>query len=183
MPPTFKSEEEVYTDLKTAVQADIPEITNWSPGSVTRAFLMVIAAAIRLLYVVLQSLYFNMFPQDADRESLKRYYDLWGMSWDNPDTDTARKTVLNKYRETAVIGTKPWYEGTMLAQFDSVVNQAVCYPNYRGPGTADLVVMRNNRPIYSADLTTIRDYFNQDSNKVVGMDLLIRTTQVDDDAE
>lgn len=175
MPPTFKTEEEIYNDLKSDIQTEIPEITNWSPGGVARALLSVVAAAIRLLYVVLQTLYFNMFPQDADRESLKRYYDEWGLSWDNPDTQTARATVLNKYRENSVIGTKKWYEDTVKDQF-AVVTEAALIPNYRSPGTADLVVTHHNRPLFRSDIEDIQDYFDQDANKVIGMDLLVRTT-------
>ena len=176
MPPEFKTEEEIFEDMKSVVQDDVPSITNYSPHSAIGAILSVTAAAIRLLYVILQVLYFNIFPQDADRESLKRYYDLWGLTWDNPDTETARLTVLNKYRENSIIGTKSWYELTVLSQFASIVNQATLYPNHRGPGTADLVVMRNNRAIYPTYLQTIRTYFGQDANKVLGIDLVICTT-------
>ncbi len=178
--PTFKTEEQIYNTMKQAVldEADLP-LTNWSAGSVIAALLKVIASALRLCYIVLQALYFNIFPQDADRESLKRYYELWDLDWDNPDTEIARNTVLNKYREKSIIGTAAWYENTVVTQFASIVNQATCLPNYRGPGTVDLLVKRNNAPIYESDLETIRAYFAQDANKVMGADLIVRTREED----
>jgi len=174
MPPTFKTEEQVYDDLKTGVQTEISGITNWSPGGVARSIIAVVAAAIRALYVTLQSLYFNQFAQDADRESLKRYYNEWGLTWDDPDIETARRTVLNKYQENSVIGTKGWYEDTVKAQFP-IVTSATLSPNYRGPGTADLTVSRNNRSLYESDIETIQAFFDLDANKVLGIDLLVKT--------
>ena len=180
--PTFKTEEEIYTSMKQGVidDGDLP-ITNWSSGSTISAFLKVIATAIRIIYIVLQQIYFNMFPQDADRESLKRFYGMWGLDWNSPETETARLTVFNKYQKKSVIGTVPWYKDTVLSQFASIVNQAACYPNHRGPGTTDLVLMRNNRPIYPDDLETIRAFFAQDGYDVCE-DLLIRTTEVNRNA-
>ena len=175
MPPEFKSEEDVYNDLKTGLQSELPQVTNYTPGSVARALIAVIAAAIRVLYVTLETLYFNMFPQDADLESLKRYYDEWGLTWDEPEAETARRTVLNKYRENSVIGTKGWYEDTVRAQFTGMVTAAELLPNYRGPGTADLVVWHNNRALYDSDIETIQGYFDSEANKVIGIDLLVRS--------
>jgi uncharacterized phage protein gp47/JayE len=175
MPPNFKTEEIIYDNLKTGIQAEIPTITNWSIGAVTRTIAVVTAAAIRSLYVTLQSLYFNMFPQHADIETLKRYYDEWGLTWDDPTLETARQTVLNKYQENSVIGTKTWYEETVKAQFP-IVTDATLMPNYRGAGTADLMVWRNNRTIYGSDIDSIQAFFDLDANKVIGMDLLVKST-------
>lgn len=174
MPPTFKTEEDVYNDLKSGVQTEIPAITNWSPGGGTRSILAVAAAGIRVLYVTLQSLYFNMFPQDADLESLKRSYDEWGLTWNDPDLETARRTVLNKYQENSVIGTKGWYGETVKAEFD-IVTDALLLPGHRGPGTADLVIWHNNHTIYSSDVEDVQEFFDLDANKVIGMDLLVRS--------
>jgi uncharacterized phage protein gp47/JayE len=174
MPPIFKSQQEIYDDMKSALTSQIPGLTNWSPGGIARALLDVVAAAIRVAYVVLQSLFFNMFPQDADRETLKRFYEEWGLTWDDPDEETARATVLNKYRESVIIGTKAWYELTVKTQFD-VVTEAVLSPNYRGPGTADLLVLSHGRRVGEDDLADIRDFFAQDANKVIGVDLYVKT--------
>lgn len=176
MPPTFKTQTEIFNDLKTQVQVEIPEITNWGPKGVARCLVAVISAALRIIYVVLQSLYFNMFPQDADLETLKRFYDEWGLTWDDPDLETARRTVLNKFQESSVIGTKKWYEQTVKFQFD-VVTDAVAYPNYRGPGTVDLFVLHNGGSVGDDDLEDIRDFFGQDANKVIGVDLTVRTAE------
>lgn len=175
MPPNFKTEEDIYNDLKSGIQTEISAITNWSPGGVTRSIIAVAASAIRILYVTLQSLYFNMFPQHADLETLKRHYEEWGLPWDDPTLETARQTVLNKYQENSVIGTKGWYEETVKAQFP-IVTDATLIPSYRGPGTADLVVWRNNRTIYGSDIDSIQAFFDLDANKVIGMDLLVKST-------
>jgi len=176
MPPVIKKEEEIYNDLKTGMQTEIPSITNYSAGSVIRALLSVIAAALRLVYINIQTLYFNQFPMYSDIEACERYYDMWGLTWDDPDLKTARSTILNKYRENAVIGTKKWYEDTVKDQFP-IVTRATLYPNYRGPGTADLLVLRNNGPIFDSDITAIQNFFDADANKVLGMDLLVTTME------
>jgi uncharacterized phage protein gp47/JayE len=176
MPPTFKTQQVIFTDMKTSIQTELPDVTNWGPSGKLKAILAVVAAAMRQLYVILQSFWFNMFPQDADLETLQRYYELWGLTWDNPTIEVARMTVLNKYRETSVIGTKGWYEATVLYQFPQVTH-ATLMPNHRGPGTADLLVSRNNLPLYESDVTEIQAYFDAAGNKVLGMDLLVRTLE------
>lgn len=169
---TFKTEGEIYNDLKTKIQFYIPAITNWNPGGITRAILRVTAAAIRVLYVVLAFLYWNIFAMYADREALRRYYEDWGLTWDSPTTSDARKTILNKYRQKGV-GSLKWYEDTILLNFEEVTS-AIAETGVRGINTVDITVSYHNSPLPNDVLQDIQDYFAKDDKNVCGIDVLIK---------
>jgi uncharacterized phage protein gp47/JayE len=174
MIPDVKDQGEIFAQMKDDLQAAIPQLTHFERGSVIRAILQVIAAAISVIYVIVQQLYFNVFPQDADRLTLKRQYQQWGITWDDPETEEARMVVLSQYRKKAAKGTKDWYEEITLENF-SLVTSAVCSPNHYGPGTVDLLVMHNNSPLNSSYMQGIEDFFNEPENKIITVDLRIRT--------
>ena len=178
MVPDFKTQEEIYVSMRDNLQAAKPDITNWTSASVIRAILQIISGAIRVVYVVLERIYLNLFATDADRTALKREYDLWGLDWDDPETEEARKVILSKYQGKNVIGTKAWYENTALAQFPAAISSAVCYPNSRGPGTLDLYVLRHNSPIMDSEVQQIQDFFDAPENHPLGADIRVRTAEV-----
>jgi hypothetical protein len=172
---TFKSESEIYEDLKTRIQTYLPEITNWQPGGIMRAILRVTAAAIRLLYVTLEFLYWNIFPTYADRTSLRRYYEDWGLPWDAPTTENARKTVLNMYRQKGC-GTKQWFRDTVLFNFDEVTSADVTF-GLRALNSCDILVKYHNQSVSDDVLEDIQTYFAQDDKNVCGIDVLIKTLE------
>lgn len=172
---TFKTEGEIYNDLKTKLQIYIPAITNYEPGGIARAILRVTAAAIRLLYVVLEFLYWNIFATYADREALRRHYEDWGLTWNSPTTSDARKTILNKYRQKGV-GSLKWYEDTILLNFEEV-DSAIAETGIRGINTIDITVSYHNSPLPDDVLQDIQDYFAQDDKNVCGIDVLVKTTE------
>jgi len=176
--PTIKSLEDIYDNMKSNMQTAVPTLTNWGKGSVIRAILQVTAAGIRLCYVVVEIIYFNLFPQDADREGLKREYEEWGLTWDDPDTEVARKIVLNKYQGSNVLGTKDWYENIILNSFNTV-SEATCYPNARGPGTVNLYVTYRNSPLLESEVQEIQDYFDDPDNQPTGADILVYTAELE----
>lgn len=173
--PVIKTHEEIYDALKANMQTESPGITDYSQGSVIRALLYVEALAIRLVYIAAEALYINLFPQDADTETLKRYYDEWGLTWDDPTDDVARAVVLGKYQTKSVIGTETWYEDQTKAQFP-IVTEAYCYPTYRGWGTIDLLVMHNNNPLLTTEVAEIQAYYDATSNHVLAADVYVRTS-------
>jgi len=170
---TFKKETEIYEDLKTKITAYIPELTYWESGSIIRALTRSIASAIRLLYVNLENLYFNIFPTYADRAALRRYYEDFGIPWDNPSTENARKTVLNYYRQKG-IGTKEYFRQAVLSNFPEVTSCTV-QTNMRGPNTIDLILSYHGHPVPEDTIAEIQDFFNSDDKKICGIDMLVKT--------
>ena len=172
----FKTEGEIFNDLKTRITNYIPELTDFSPGSIIRAILRVIASGIRMLYVTLEYLYWNIFPTYADREALRRYYEDWGLTWDNPDTETARKTVLNMFRQKG-IGTKKWFEDSVLLNFDEVDNVEV-EVGLRGINTVDITVSYHNLPVPDDLIQEIQNFFDSDDKKICGIDVFVKTIEI-----
>lgn len=169
----FKTEAEIYYVLKTRIESYLPQITNWQPGGIMRAILRVTAAGIRLLYVTMEFLYWNIFATYADREALRRHYEDWGLVWDSPTTSEARKTVLNMYRQKGC-GTKKWFEDTVLLNFDEV-SSATVETGLRALNSVDITVSYHNRSVPDDVLDEIQTYFAQDDKNVCGIDVLVKT--------
>jgi len=172
---TFKTEGEIFTDLKTKLQTYIPAITNWLAGGIARGILRVTAGAIRLLYVTLEYLYWNIFVTYGDRESLRRHYEDWGLTWDYPITAAARKTLLNMYRQKGV-GSKKWFEDTVILNFEEVT-EAKGEIGTRGINTIDIEVTYHNGAVPDDTIQSIEDFFDADDKNICGIDVLIRTIE------
>lgn len=168
----FKTQGEIYADLKTKLETYIPELAPL--GRIARAICRVVAAGIRLLYVTLEFLYWNIFATYADRESLRRHYEDWGITWDDPTTEEARRTVLNMYRQKGV-GTKKWFEDTVILNFDEITD-ATAEIGLRGINTVDITISYHNLGIPDDTVQAVQDYFAQDDKNVCGVDVLIKTT-------
>lgn len=168
---TFKTEGQIYTSMKTKFEA----IVGFVPGRIASAILRVCAAGIRLLYVVLEYLYWNIFVTYADREALRRDYEDWNMTWNNPTTENARKTVLNKYRQKG-IGTKKWYEDAVTLNFPEV-SHAGAVIGARGINTVDVEVIYHNRAVGDDTMGDIQAWFDNDDNKVCCVDVLVKTDE------
>lgn len=174
----FKTANEVFNDMKTQMQQEAPQITNWSTRGVVRSILTVVAAAISMLWDRIKMMYLDLWAQYSDRTTLRRYYELWGLPWsDSIDTETARKEVLDMYRRKGK-GTKAWYQSVVLSAFKNYVTDATVAMRERGPNTVDIVVSYNGGPVYEDMVDEIADYFEQDENNVVGAEVLVKSVEV-----
>jgi len=174
---TFKKESEIYTSMKNYLQS----LLGFEPGRIFCAILRVSAAAIRLLYVTLEYLYWDIFATYADRAALRRFYEDWGLTWDNPTTEQARKTVLNQYRQKSC-GTKQWFEDTVKFNFDTVT-QATATIGARGLNTVDIAVSYHNHPVPDDTIQEIQDYMDADDKKICAIDVLIKSIEITQEAE
>jgi len=171
----FKTANEVFTDMKTQLVAEAPQITNGAAQGVVRAIFRVVAAAISMLWDRLKLLYLDLWAQYSDRLTLRRYYELWGLTWsDSLDTETARAAVLACYRQKGK-GTKAWYRAVTLQQFKDYVSDATVTMRVRGPNTVDVAVSWNGGAVYEDTIDDIQDFFEQDENNVAGAEVLVRS--------
>jgi len=174
----FKTQDEIFTDMKVQMQAEAPEVTNWRTRGVVRSVLAVVAAAVAMLWDRLKLMYLGIWAQYADRLTLRRYYELWGQTWsENVDTETARETVLGMYRQKGK-GTKAWYRAVILSNsnFKEHVTDAAVTLRARGPNTIDIEVSYNGGPVLADDefsVQDIQDFFDDDENNVVGAEVLV----------
>lgn len=171
----FKTANEVFTDMKTQLVTEAPQVTNWVTRGVVRSILTVVAAAISMLWDRLKLLYLDLWAQYSDRLTLRRYYELWGLTWsDSLDTETARAAVLAMYRQKGK-GTKAWYRAVTLQQFADYVSDATITLRARGPNTVDVAVSLNGGSVYEDTISDIQDFFEQDENNVAGVEVLVRS--------
>lgn len=173
----FKSANEVFNDMKDQLANEAPQITNWRTRGVVRSILAVVAAAISLLWDRLKILYLDLWAQYADRTTLRRYYELWGLDWsEDIATETARETVLALYRQKGR-GTKAWYRSVVLSEYKGYVTDATVYMRQRGPNTVDIVVSYNGGPVYEDHITEIQNFFDDDEQNVVGAEVLVKSVE------
>ena len=171
----FKTTNEVFNDMKTQMQQEAPQITNWRTRGVVRSILTVVAAAISLLWDRVKMMYLDLWAQYSDRTTLRRYYELLGLAWsDSIDTETARKEVLAMYRQKGK-GTKAWYRSVVLSEFADYVTDATVFMRERGPNTVDIQVSCNGSPVYEDMVGEIADFFEQDENNVAGAEVLVES--------
>ncbi len=171
----FKTANEIFTDMKAQLVAEAPQLTNWTTRGVVRSIITVVAAAISLLWDRLKLLYLDLWAQYSDRVTLRRYYELWGLTWsDNLDTETARAAVLAMYRQKGK-GTKAWYRAVVLQQFKDYVSDATVTLRARGPNTVDVTVSYNGGAVYEDTVDDINDFFALDENNVAGVEVLVKS--------
>ncbi|MBD3285815.1 hypothetical protein GF359_05075 [candidate division WOR-3 bacterium] len=177
---TFKTQKEIFTDMKTQLVAEAPQLTNWRTRGVVRSILTVVSAAISMLWDRLKIQYLDMWAQYSDRTTLRRYYELWGLVWsEDLDTETARKEVLAMYRQKGK-GTKAWYRSVVLSEFSEKVTDAAVSMRARGPNTVDIEVSYNGGPVQEDDEFTvadIQDFFAGDENSIVGAEVLVTSVE------
>lgn len=171
----FKTANEIFNDMKAQMQSEAPQITNWRTRGVVRSVLTVVAAAISLLWDRLRMMYLDLWAQYSDRTTLRRYYELWGLTWsDSIDTETARKQVLSMYRQKGK-GTKAWYRSVILSEFPEYVTDATVTMRERGPNTVDIEVTYNGGAVYEDMVDEMNDFFLTDENNVVGAEVLVKS--------
>jgi len=169
----FKTANEVYTDMKDQLTTEAPQLTNWRTRGVVRSILTVVAAAVSMLWDRLKLLYLDLWAQYSDRATLRRYYELWGLTWsDDLDTETARETVLGMYRQKGK-GTKAWYRAVTLSEFADEVTDATVTMRARGPNTVDIEVSKNGGEVFEDTVADIQDFFTDEENDIVGAEVLV----------
>lgn len=169
----FKTANEVFNDMKAQLQNEAPQITNWRTRGVVRSILTVVAAAISLLWDRIKLMYLDLWAQYSDRTTLRRYYELWGLTWsDTLGTETARREVLGMYRQKGK-GTKAWYRSVVLSEFSEHVTDATVSMRGRGPNTVDIKVSYNGGQVYEDMVDEIQDFFEQDENNVAGAEVKV----------
>lgn len=164
----FKTAREIYNEMYNELQSRVPNLT----GKVVSALLYVVALAISSVWYAVNKLWFNIWPQHADRDTLRKFYEEWGLDWDYPDEETARKVVLSQYRCKG-IGTKGWYRDVVLQNFGNYVDNVEVLPNERGPGTIDIYVYFGNRVVDEGIVSEIQELFEQDEYRVAGIDVKV----------
>jgi len=172
----FKTQKDIFTDMKAQLQTEAPGLTNWRTQGIVRSILTVVSAAISTLWDRLKIQYLDMWAQYSDRTTLRRYYELWGLEWsENTDTETARKEVLAMYRQKGK-GTKAWYRSVVLSEFADRVTDASVTLRARGPNTVDIKISYNGGPVQEDDeftIADIQDFFAEDANNIVGAEVLV----------
>ena len=176
----FKNTGEVFADMKTQLVAEAPSLTNWRTRGVVRSILAVVSAAIAMLWDRLKLMYLNIWAQYADRETIRRYYELWGLTWSNSvDTETAREVVLGMYRQKGK-GTRAWYRAVVLSEFKDNVTDAVVTMRARGPNTVGISVSYNGGPPLEGgtfSIQDIQDFFADEENDIVGAEVLVQSVE------
>ncbi|MCF6191642.1 MAG: YmfQ family protein, partial [Candidatus Hydrothermae bacterium] len=138
MPLSTKTQDEIFNAMKADLASRVPLLDLDRPG-VARALLQVFAAALRMLHVAVEEIYDNLFPDTADRVTLSRWYEVFGLTWSNDtSTEDARRQVLFLFRD-AVPGSAAFYEQYILTHFEEV-DRVEVRPRLRGAGTVDIVV-------------------------------------------
>lgn len=170
----FRDGAEVYNEMKEQLQTELPEIAD---GVIVNGILRVVAGAISILWNALKWFYWNLWPQYADREALRRFYEMWGLEWHNSiDTETARRTVLAMFRQKAV-GTTGWYRQVVLEHFGMWVSRVDVHFRDRGAGTVTLIVSNRGRPVPDSIVLQIEELFTQDAYNIAGVDIKVRTVK------
>lgn len=171
--PTFKTQQQVYDDVKAYVQTQLPELTSFAEGSPERGLARLVAYALSLAWTLLYKLYQNIWATVADREGLREWYEVFGMTWAGEKETDARAQVLAKFRERA-LGTAGWYEVTVTEQFPEVT-EAHFLAGRRGANTADLLVLHFGGDVMADTIDDIQTYFDAAERKVCTLDLAVIT--------
>ena len=167
---TFKTQGQIYESMKDKFETTF----GFAAGRIFQGIMRVVAAGISIAYIALEYVYWNIFATYADRESLRRMYEDWNVAWDNPTTDNARKTVLNKLRQKGT-GTSQWFEDACTLNFDEVT-EATAVIGARGLGTVDVTVTYHHLPVSEDVIEDIQAFFDSEDNDVVCCDVLVKTS-------
>jgi len=167
----FPTEENIFEDLWAYFTGQLPDVTFKRKGGVAWALLRTAAYGLRVFGLAcVEKLYAAIWPQFADREACRNFYELYEMVWDpNLALPKMRDAILARVR-AGVIGTAAWYEREAVRAFDEVTS-AVALPGRRGPNTLDLVVSNGGRDVM--DLDAVQAYFDDPERLVLAADVRV----------
>ena len=154
MPATFKTEQQIYDDVLTYIQAQIPELTSWAPGSFERAFARAVAYGCTMMWKILYIVNQNIFATIADVAGLRNWFEVFGMTWTGAQEVEARRQVLARFRERS-LGTADWYEVTAVDQFDDVT-EAQFVAGVYGVNTAALLIFHHGSDCVEDTVTDVQ---------------------------
>lgn len=170
---TMRTEAQIYADLEAYVKANIPTLTSFSEGSPERALAKLIAFGVSMAWKMVYGVYANIWATTADRVGLRRWYEVFGLTWIGADIKVARATVLGRYRER-FLGTGPWYELTVTEQFPEVT-EAYFFAGRRGVNTGDLLILHHGGDCLESTVTAVQAYLDAVERKVCAIDILVLT--------
>lgn len=168
----YKTPSEIIADLRARVQAHLPE---YAEGTFVVGLVYVVAGALSMCWDAVRTVYWSIWPQHADRVALRRWFQFFGIAWEESvDTESARSVIaieLNS-RNVALL---TWYESQILARWPDDVDSAVATSRDRGVATVTVVVSNGGLPVPTEIVDAITALFGQDEFNVGGVDLLIET--------
>jgi hypothetical protein len=170
---TFKTEQEIYDDVKDYVTGQLGELTNWSAGSAENALARLVGFALSMAWKTLYILYRNIWATTADRAGLKNWLEVFDVTWGGQTEAEARKQTLAKFREGGV-GTAAWYESTAKTEFPEVT-EAYLFAGRRGVNTADLLVLHRGQDVLENTVAALQNHFNNVELKIGTIDLRVIT--------
>ncbi len=161
---------EIYQNMKTRLADALPGLD----GPVVNGLLRVVAAAIGILSSATKWTYLNIFPQYADRETLRRMYSAFGLTWDDSvGTEEARRVILSLYRHP--VGTDEWFRQAVLENFSGWVSDVRIERRRRGPTSIDLVVSYHGESVPDSIVAEIQDFLLQPQWNIAGVDVKVRS--------
>jgi hypothetical protein len=170
---TFKTESQIYNDIETYVTAQLPQLTNWSEGSIERAIVKLCAFALSMAWKILYIIYLNIWATTGDAPGLRNWYEVFGLTWVGEVKEDARKQVLASFRERR-LGTANWYEETAVDQFDDVT-EAHFFAGIRGVNACNLLILDHGGDCHENTVTAVQAYFDNAQRKVCAIDLEVVT--------
>ncbi len=164
----FPDGREIYEYMKSQLNALLPSLE----GPVVDGLLRVVAAGISILINAVKWTYWNAFPHTADREGLRRWFEAWGLTYDDTlSTDEMRKQVLSAFR-TRGVGTKEWYKQIILENFSGWVDRV----DVRSwAGVVEIIVSNGGNAVSESTIQNIENLLNSDNFRVAGVEIIVRT--------
>jgi len=170
---TFKTEQQTHSDIVAYATAQLPTLTNWSEESIEYAFARLNAYAQSMAWKVNYLNYQNICATTADVAGLRRWYEVFGITWVGDTADEARKTVLAAFRNR-MLGTAGWYETTAVDEF-AEVTEAHFFAGIYGVNSCALLILHNDGDCLEDTVTAVQAYFDNVMRKVVAIDLRVIT--------
>jgi len=170
---TFKTEQQTHDDIVAYARTQLPALTNWSEESIEYAIARLNAYAQSMAWKVNYINYQNICATTADAAGLRRWYELFGLTWVGEIADDARKTVLATFRNR-MLGTAGWYEATAVNEF-AEVTEAHFFAGIRGVNTCDLLILHSGGDCLEGTVTAVQAYFDNVQRKVCAIDLRVIT--------
>jgi hypothetical protein len=169
----FKTEQQIYNDIVAYAETALPEITDWSPGTIENAIARLCAFALSMAWKILYIVYQNIWPTTADLAGLRNWFEVFGLAWVGGREGHARRQVLALFRERA-LGTAAWYETTAVAQFDDITHAHFVAGMY-GVNAHALIVLHESGNVLVDTKTACQAYFNAVQRKVGAIDVRVIT--------
>ncbi len=167
----FPDGKEIYEYMRGELSELLPSLTD---GTVINGILRVVAAGISMLSNALKWTYWNIFPHTADRDGIRRWFEVWGMDWnDAVDTETARKQVLSAFRHRGV-GTAGWYRRVILDNFGNWVDRV----DVRSwAGVVEIILSRGGKGVSDGVVSEVKAFLELEDMKVAGVEVVVKTVK------